>query len=109
MKGPGFRLAIDVRRVWQCPSCERIIKTDGSICQLRCDCDQQTQPFFQFVEGLHKTASPFDHIAYVAKQRIAAVVGWEHMDEMDHTKEHLNASEDSPIAENEEASRKEEE
>lgn len=38
MKGPGVRLDLDVRRVWQCPRCSRTIKTDGNLVAKRCTC-----------------------------------------------------------------------
>lgn len=38
MKGPGQRLGLDVRRVWECPACRRRRKTGGETVALRCDC-----------------------------------------------------------------------
>lgn len=35
MKGPGFRIRHDVRRVWQCPETGKTLKTSGDVTQLR--------------------------------------------------------------------------
>jgi len=35
MKGPGFRIRHDVRRVWQCPETGKTLKTGGDVTQLR--------------------------------------------------------------------------
>jgi len=39
IKGPGIRLDLDVRRVWRCPSCQRVLKTAGHITGRRCPID----------------------------------------------------------------------
>ena len=41
MKGPGMRLALDVRRVWECPECGRRRKTDGHVVAKRCNCQKE--------------------------------------------------------------------
>lgn len=41
MKGPGVRLDLDVRRVWECPQCGRISKSDGSRVARRCACTDE--------------------------------------------------------------------
>lgn len=38
MKGPGFRIDLDVRRVWRCPRCGRLARTAGGITAQRCHC-----------------------------------------------------------------------
>lgn len=38
MKGPGLRLTCDVRRVFQCPRCQRIKKTNHDATTCRCSC-----------------------------------------------------------------------
>ena len=39
IKGPGIRLDLDVRRVWRCPSCQRVLKTAGHITSRTCPID----------------------------------------------------------------------
>ncbi len=39
IKGPGIRLDLDVRRVWRCPSCQRVLKTAGQITRRTCPVD----------------------------------------------------------------------
>ncbi len=41
MKGPGMRLALDVRRVWECPECGHRRKTDGHVVAKRCNCQKE--------------------------------------------------------------------
>jgi hypothetical protein len=38
MKGPGMRLDLDVRRVWQCPACGRQARDSGDVVVRVCDC-----------------------------------------------------------------------
>jgi tRNA(Ile2) C34 agmatinyltransferase TiaS len=37
MKGPSHGRQIDVRRIWECPVCQKRIKTAGSVVNLRCE------------------------------------------------------------------------
>jgi len=37
MKGPGHGSQFDVRRVWECPVCQKRTKTPGSVVSLRCE------------------------------------------------------------------------
>jgi hypothetical protein len=37
MKGPGHSKRCDVRRVWECPVCQKRVKTGGNIVHLRCE------------------------------------------------------------------------
>ena len=37
MKGPGHGRQYDVRRVWECPVCQKRVKTVGSVVNLRCE------------------------------------------------------------------------
>ena len=39
IKGPGIRLDLDVRRVWRCPSCQRVLQTAGHITSRPCPID----------------------------------------------------------------------
>lgn len=39
IKGPGIRLDQDVRRIWRCPTCSRVLKTAGHIVSRRCPTD----------------------------------------------------------------------
>ena len=41
MKGPGMRIDLDVRRVWECPQCGRRRKAEGSITSLTCICQPE--------------------------------------------------------------------
>ena len=49
IKGPGFRLRHDVRRVWKCPQCRRRRKTDGHVIAQRCNCTKQ-RVWMQLIE-----------------------------------------------------------
>jgi hypothetical protein len=40
MKGPGSRIDLDVRRVWECPSCGRRARTGAVVVSKRCDCTE---------------------------------------------------------------------
>lgn len=74
MKGPGFRLDLDVRRVWECPACGRRLKMAGDVAQVACDCRGETSPAMRLVERLRRTESPFDHVGYAAQKRIDAAI-----------------------------------
>jgi hypothetical protein len=37
MKGPGHGNQYDVRRVWECPVCQKRVKTGGQVVSLRCE------------------------------------------------------------------------
>ncbi len=37
MKGPGHGRQQDVRRLWECPVCQKRVKTGGNIVNLRCE------------------------------------------------------------------------
>jgi len=39
IKGPGYRIANDVRRVWTCPKCGRTRRLPGNVVSQRCDCE----------------------------------------------------------------------
>lgn len=41
MKGPGARYDIDVRRLWECPSCGNRVKHLGHITARRCNCEAE--------------------------------------------------------------------
>jgi hypothetical protein len=74
MKGPGFRLDLDVRRLWECPACGTRLKMPASVVQLDCDCRGESSPAMRLVEGLRRTESPFDHVGFAAQKRIDAAI-----------------------------------
>jgi hypothetical protein len=41
MKGPGMRLDLDVRRVWQCPACGAELRSDGNVVARFCNCTRE--------------------------------------------------------------------
>ena len=43
MKGPGLRIDLDVRRVWRCSKCGRIVRTLGQVTAQRCGCTEAAQ------------------------------------------------------------------
>lgn len=45
MRGPGYKLSLDVRRVWRCPACGYERKASGQLTSLRCRCP--AAPFMQ--------------------------------------------------------------
>lgn len=38
MKGPGYKLAYDVRRTWRCPACGAERKMAGDVTSMKCNC-----------------------------------------------------------------------
>jgi hypothetical protein len=44
MKGPSGRLRHQVRRLWQCPVCQRREYTGGDVVTRACDCLAKSQP-----------------------------------------------------------------
>jgi len=42
MKGPGIRYDIDIRRVWECPTCGNRVKGPGDVTSRRCSCESQS-------------------------------------------------------------------
>ena len=44
MKGPGMRLDLDVRRVWECPECHRQLRSDGQATARVCGCTREGVP-----------------------------------------------------------------
>jgi hypothetical protein len=38
MKGPGNRLKLQIRRLWECPRCRRRLVTAGSVVYQACTC-----------------------------------------------------------------------
>jgi hypothetical protein len=55
IKGPGIRLDLDVRRVWRCPSCQRVLKTAGHVTSRRCPVDDA---FMQLDDSAKRAARP---------------------------------------------------
>ena len=55
IKGPGIRLDLDVRRVWRCPSCQRVLKTAGHVPSRRCPIDDA---FMQLDDSAQRAARP---------------------------------------------------
>jgi hypothetical protein len=41
MKGPGMRLDLDVRRVWECPECRRQLRSEGQATARLCNCTRE--------------------------------------------------------------------
>lgn len=41
MKGPGLRIDLDVRRVWQCPKCGRQMRCSGDVTSRVCNCQKE--------------------------------------------------------------------
>jgi len=74
MKGPGFRLDLDVRRVWECPACGKRLRMAGEVTQLACDCRGEASPAMRLVERLRRTESPFDHVGDAPQKRIDAAI-----------------------------------
>ena len=56
IKGPGIRLDLDVRRVWRCPQCQRVLKTAGHITSRRCPIDGE---FMQLDDSAQRATSRF--------------------------------------------------
>ena len=56
IKGPGIRLDLDVRRVWRCPTCQRVLKTAGHITSRRCPIDGA---FMQLDDSVQRAARRF--------------------------------------------------
>jgi hypothetical protein len=56
IKGPGIRLDLDVRRVWRCPTCQRVLKTAGHITSRRCPIDGA---FMQLDDSAQRAARRF--------------------------------------------------
>ncbi len=56
IKGPGIRLDLDVRRVWRCPKCQRVLKTAGHITSRRCPIDGG---FMQLDDSAQRAARRF--------------------------------------------------
>ncbi|MGH7130276.1 MAG: hypothetical protein ACREJB_11125 [Planctomycetaceae bacterium] len=53
MKGPGMRLDLDVRRVWECPACGTRIKLPGREVARRCH-QCEGHPWMRLVEDKPK-------------------------------------------------------
>jgi hypothetical protein len=49
MRGPGMRLGLDVRRLWQCPQCGAQRKLPADVTSVRCSACSAA-PFMQIVE-----------------------------------------------------------
>mgnify|MGYP001309546477 CR=1 FL=1 len=56
IKGPSIRLDLDVRRVWRCPTCQRVLKTAGHITSRRCPIDGA---FMQLDDSAQRAARRF--------------------------------------------------
>ena len=74
MKGPGFRLDLDMRRIWECPACGRRLKCPGEVTQIDCDCRPEAPVAMRLVEKCHRAESPFDHVGFAAQKRIDAAL-----------------------------------
>ena len=65
IKGPGIRLDLDVRRVWRCPKCQRVLKTAGHITSRRCPIDDE---FMQLDDSAHRAARRFTFPSIMIEQ-----------------------------------------
>jgi hypothetical protein len=74
MKGPGFRIGLDCRRIWECPACGRRLKFHGDVTAMSCDCRGPGSDTMRLVERLRRTESPFDHVGFAAQKRIDAAI-----------------------------------
>ena len=43
MRGPGYRLDLDVRRVWRCPQCGKERRLGGEVTAVACACGKAMQ------------------------------------------------------------------
>lgn len=67
IKGTGLRTKLDVRRVWKCPQCDRIVKLRGLETSKICKCDGETW-FMKLQEDLRWTR-PHQEIKAVVEVR----------------------------------------
>lgn len=51
VKGPGFRLGLDVRRVWKCPACDRVRRTPGDVTAVRCHRSKCNHAWMRLLDG----------------------------------------------------------
>ena len=58
MKGPGSRIDLDVRRVWQCPRCQRRARAEGGVTAKRCFCAPEGT-WMHLVEERRHVRDPF--------------------------------------------------
>ena len=62
MKGPYERLKYDLRRLWECPRCQRRERSEGSVTYLLCQCEVksggQPVPMKLLEEAGHRTVPP---------------------------------------------------
>jgi hypothetical protein len=62
MKGPYERLKYDLRRLWECPQCQRRERTDGTVTYYHCLCQTKSggQPIAMKLleESGHRTVPP---------------------------------------------------
>ncbi|HAA49029.1 MAG TPA: hypothetical protein DCE43_04870 [Planctomycetaceae bacterium] len=65
IKGPGIRLDLDVRRVWRCPKCQRVLKTAGHITSRRCPIDDE---FMQLDDSAQRAARRFTFPSIMIEQ-----------------------------------------
>ena len=62
MKGPYERLKYDLRRLWECPRCQRRERSDGSVTFVLCPCEAKSGgrlvPMKLIEEAGHRTVPP---------------------------------------------------
>ena len=67
MKGPFERLKYDLRRLWECPSCKRRERSDGTVTSRFCNCpgkgvpDGQRTAMKLLEEAGHRTVPEFKY------------------------------------------------
>ncbi|HUE70874.1 MAG TPA: hypothetical protein VMP01_08285 [Pirellulaceae bacterium] len=74
MKGPYERLKYDLRRLWECPQCQRRERTDGSVTFFLCSCQTKSGgrpiPMKLVEESGHRTVPPIE--SKVSEELVAA-------------------------------------
>ena len=62
MRGPYERLKYDLRRVWECPRCQRRERTEGTVTFVFCQCEAKSGgrpvPMKLLEEAGHRTVPP---------------------------------------------------
>ncbi len=59
IKGPGFRLDLDVRRRWVCPECGRHRRTSGRVSAQKCSCEPGSGPVWMKLEEPQRPSREF--------------------------------------------------
>ena len=54
MKGPGLRVDLDVRRVWRCAKCGRVVRALGHVTAQRCTCTSDAAQWMHLEPAVKK-------------------------------------------------------